>query len=59
MPCSPASVELPQARPNHMETYMSEKSKLVTDNLRIWLTPEVVTDSAPDTIVVDFNTTLH
>ena len=38
---------------------MSKKSKLVADNSRILLAPEVVTDSAPDTIVVDFNTTLH
>ena len=59
MACSPASVELDQACPNHMETYISEKSKLVTDNLRIWLTPIIITDSPPDTIVVDFNTTFH
>ena len=38
---------------------MSKKSKLVTDNLCILLIPEVPTDGAPDTIVVDFNTTLH
>ena len=59
MPCSPASVELAQACPNHTKTYMSIKSKLVTDNLRIWLTPIIIADCPPDTIVVDFNTTLH
>jgi len=38
---------------------MSKKSKLVADNSCILLVPEVVTDCPPDTIVVDFNTTLH
>ena len=40
-------------------SYMSKKSKLVADNSGILLVPEVVTDCPPDTIVVDFNPTLH